>query len=148
MQKADYVYDQSDSLKTWIAASLAAPESVFVIMSEFNASVVSSSLLQKASNGIFAANMYAGLAQKFGSRAMSVFWDSFEDVTQGPDGTFGSLSLFNNLTNTYLSSFVKAPSAAYWALFSAQNLWINPQKQDTVIAGQFKSCPTIFGPTG
>jgi len=143
MQKADYVYDQSDSLKTWIAASLAAPESVFVIMSEFNASVVSSSLLQKASNGIFAANMYAGLAQKFGSRAMSVFWDSFEDVTQGPDGTFGSLSLFNNLTNTYLSSFVKAPSAAYWALFSAQNLWINPQKQDTVIAGQFKRSDNI-----
>jgi hypothetical protein len=53
------------------------------------------------------------------------------------------LSLFNNLTKSCLSSFVKAPSAAYWALFSAQNLWINLQKQDTVISGQFKRSDNI-----
>jgi len=68
MQKVDYVYDQTDSLKSWISRSLLGPDSVYVSMSEFNSSVVMSDLLQKAVNGIFTANMYAGLAQKFGNR--------------------------------------------------------------------------------
>ena len=143
MQKIDYVYDQSDSLTSWIARSLFSPDSVYVMMSEFNSSVVMSSLLQKASNGIFVANMFAGLAQKFGDRAMSVFWDSYEGLSAGPDGTYGSLSLFNVVSNSYLSSFVKAPSAAYWALFAAQNLWINPYKQDSTVAGAFKRSDNV-----
>lgn len=137
MQKVDYVYDQSDSLRSWIGRSLLAPDSVYVMLSEFNSSVVQSDLLQKTSNGIFVANMYAGFAQKFGDRAMSVFWDSFEDMSAGPNGTFGGLSLFNVVTKSYVSSFVKAPSAAYWALFTAQNLWINPEKQNSMVAGAF-----------
>ena len=143
MKKVDYVYDQTDSLKKWIARSLVSPESVYVMMSEFNSSVVMSDLLQKASNGIFVANMYAGLARKFGGRAMSVFWDSFEDVSAGSAGTFGGLSLFNVLNNSYLSSFVKAPSAAYWALFIAQNLWIDPTKQNTPVAGTFSRSDNV-----
>ena len=143
MQKVDYVYDQTDSLKSWISRSLLGPDSVYVSMSEFNSSVVMSDLLQKAVNGIFTANMYAGLAQKFGNRAMSVFWDSFEGGSSGADGTFGSLSLFNVVNNSYLSSFVKAPSACYWALFIAQNLWIDPEKQNALVAGTFSRSDNV-----
>jgi hypothetical protein len=113
------------------------------MMSEFNSSVVMSDLLQKASNGIFTANMYASLAQKFGGRAMSVFWDSFEDVSSDAGGTFGSLSLFNVVNSSYYSSFVKAPSAAFWALYATQNLWINPEKQNTPVAGTFSRSDNV-----
>jgi hypothetical protein len=143
MQMVDYMYDQSDSITSWIARSLLNPDSVYVMMSEYNSLVVPSDLLQKPLNGVFVANMFAGLAQKFGGRAMSVFWDSFEDVSVGPDGTFGSWSLFNVLTNSYFSSFVKAPSAAYWALYAAQNLWINPGKRDTLVAAAFKRSDNV-----
>jgi hypothetical protein len=129
----DYVYNQSDSLNKWIASSLAKPESVYVMLSEYNSSTVMSDLLQKSINGIFVANMCAGLADKFGSRAMSVFWDSYEDGNAGSNGTFGSLSLFNSLDSWYWSSLSKAPSAAYWALFIVQNIWIDPAKENTVL---------------
>jgi len=103
------------------------------MMSEFNASSSLSDLLQKSINGLFVANMYAGLADKFGSRAMSVFWDSFENGDVGPNGTYGSLSLFNTLDIWHWSSLTKAPSAAYWALFLVQNIWIDPIKENTIV---------------
>jgi hypothetical protein len=133
IERVNYVYEQTDSLKTWTRASLANPDSTFIMMSEFNASSSLSDLLQKSLNGLFVANMYAGLADKFGSRAMSVFWDSFENGDVGPDGTFGSLSLFNKLDIWHWSSLTNAPSAAYWALFLAQNIWIDPAKENTIV---------------
>ncbi|MBN1576895.1 MAG: hypothetical protein JW913_10100 [Chitinispirillaceae bacterium] len=133
LETVDYVYEQIDSLRQWIDSSLAAPESVFVMMSEFNSMTILSDLLQKPINGIYVANMYAGLAEKFGSRAMSVFWDSFEEGNVGNDNTFGSFSLFNTPGYTYRSSLDMAPSAAYWALFAAQNIWIDPKKENSVV---------------
>jgi hypothetical protein len=133
LDQIDLVYNQSDSLTSWIKASLAEPDSAFVMLSEFNSSTVMSDLLQKSVNGLFVANMYAGLADKFGGRAMSVFWDSYEDGDVGPNTTHGSLSLFNTLDIRYWSSLAKAPSAAYWALFIAQNIWIDPARENTVV---------------
>ncbi len=141
--KTDYVYDQSDSLASWIPAYLEGPDSVMVMLSEYNSSVVMSDMLQKPVNGIFVANMFAGLAEKFGDRAMSVFWDSYEGVAAGPNGTYGSLSLFNDLPNTIVSSFTKAPSAAYWALFAAQNLWLNPEKENVLVQADFKRSDNV-----
>ena len=143
MSKIDYVYDQSDSLPVWINKSLVNPDSVFVMMSEYNSSVVMSDLLQRPSNGIFAATMFAGLAAKFCDRAMSVFWDSYEGGDIGPAGTFGSLSLFNDPGTTVWSSFSKAPSAAYWALFAAQNLWIDPDKENTLVPAAFSKSDSL-----
>jgi hypothetical protein len=74
---------------------------------------------------------------------MSVFWDSFEGGSSGADGTFGSLSLFNVVNNSYLSSFVKAPSACYWTLFIAQNLWIDPEKQNALVTGTFRRSDNV-----
>jgi len=142
MGKIDYVYGQSDSLALWIKASLADPDSVYVMMSEYNSSVVMSDLLQRPSNGIFTANMFAGLAEKFGDRAMSVFWDSYEGLSRGPNGTYGALSLFNTFPGW--SSMGMAPSAAYWALFCAQNLWINPSAS----LGENAVVPAVFNRTG
>ena len=129
----DELYCRLDSLGKWIGSSLAGPESVHVAMTEFNSSTILSSLLQKSLNGLYVANMFAGFAEKFGGRAMSVFWDSYEDGGEGTDGTFGSLSLFNATPSGMRSSLTKPPSAAYWALYAAQNLWIDPQKENTVV---------------
>ncbi len=129
----DYVYNQSDSLKLWIASSLLKPESVFVMLSEYNSSTVLSDMLQKSINGVFVANMCAGMAAKFGGRAMSVFWDSYEDGDVGSNNTYGSLSLFNTLDIWRWSSLGKPPSAAYWGLFNVHSIWIDPRKENTLV---------------
>ncbi|MBN1306276.1 MAG: hypothetical protein JXA18_00055 [Chitinispirillaceae bacterium] len=134
LASVDELYLQLDSIRCWIDSSLVAPEKVFVMMSEFNSSTVLSDLLQQPVNGLFVANMYAGLAEKFGDRAMSIFWDSYEDGGEGSNGTFGSLSLFNSLGSGYRSSLTKAPSAAYWALYTAQTLWIDPDGENTLVS--------------
>jgi len=142
MKKVDYTFDQSDSLVAWIQAYLDRPDSVMVNLSEYNSSVVTSDLLQRPSNGIFTANMFAGHAQKFGSRAMSIFWDSYEAASSSSQ-TYGSLSLFNDLPNTMWSSLTKAPSAAYWALYCAQNLWIDPAKENSLVQAAFNRADGI-----
>jgi hypothetical protein len=139
----DFVYNQSDSLKRWIALSLAKPESVYVMMSEYNSSTVMSDFLQRSFNGIFVANMCAGLAEKFGSRAMSVFWDSYEDGSIGSNNTFGSLSLFNTLDIWRWSSLGKAPSSAYWGLFNVLNIWLDSKKENTYVPALSNSKTTV-----
>jgi hypothetical protein len=61
----------------------------------------------------------------------------------GGNGTFGSLSLFNTLNIQYWSSLAKAPSAAYWALFVAQNIWIDPAGENVVVPAATNDNPSI-----
>jgi hypothetical protein len=111
------------------------------MMSEYNSSVVMSDVLQRSSNGIFVANLFAGLADKFGSRAMSVFWDSYEALSAGPNGTYGALSLFT--PSKGYSSLSMAPSAAFWGLYCAENLWIDPKKKNNVVPASFSRTDNI-----
>jgi hypothetical protein len=129
---SDYVYDRSDSMLAWINRYLYTPESTLVMMSEFNASTIMNSVLKQTVNGIINANMNAGLAYKFGYRAMSVIWDSYEGGSVGNDGTHGSLSLFNNTTKLTGSS-AYAPSSAFWGNFMVTNVWLDPQKQNFLL---------------
>lgn len=133
VNSADYLYGQVDSLRGWIDSSLTSPESTFVMMSEFNSMTILCDLLQKPVNGLYVANMLAGFSQKFGSRAMSIFWDSFEEGDVGSNGTFGSLSLFNTLTAWNKSTLIKPPSSAYWALYMVNNLWIDNEKACRIV---------------
>jgi hypothetical protein len=87
--------------------------------------------------------MYAGFAEKFGDRAMTVLWESYAAVDEGADGTFGSLSLFNNGRTGYRSSMIKVPSAVYWALYAAQNLWIDPAKDNSVVSASLDTSGDI-----
>jgi hypothetical protein len=143
MAKIDYTTDQSDSLVTWIKNNLVAPDSVYVMMSEFNSSVVLSDLLQKRVNGVFLANMFAGHVDKFGSRAMSVVWDSYEALCVGPLMTYGALSLFDALPGSQYSSMTLAPSSAYWGLYTLQNIWIDPTQDNFVVKAAYSRSDSV-----
>ncbi|MBN1758874.1 MAG: hypothetical protein JW863_11180 [Chitinispirillaceae bacterium] len=131
---SDYVYDESDSMLAWIDRYLYNPDSTMVMMSEFNASVMMSSTLKQAVNGIVNANLNAGLAYKFGYRAMSVIWDSFEAGGVGADNTHGSLSLFNDFPTTLKASMKYPPSSVFWGNFMVTNVWLDPDGENSLIA--------------
>ncbi len=128
LERSDYVNQRSDTLLSMIKEYLLGPDSVSVFMSEFNSSVVMSSLLQKPINGICMANMYGGFASHFGSRGMTVIWDSYEGLAVGPDGTSGSLSLFNAADKLLHTSLICPPNAVFWSSYIYGNLWISAGK--------------------
>jgi hypothetical protein len=130
---SDYVFNQSDSMLTWINRYLENPDSTMVMMSEFNASVVMSSAIKKPINAVVVANMNAGLAYKFGYRAMSVIWDSYEGGEIGPDGTHGALTLFNYAPSSIIASMKPTPSSAFWGNFLVTNIWLDPYKDNFLI---------------
>ena len=134
LHSSDYVYDESDSMLAWINRYLYNPDSTLVMMSEFNATTVMTATLKQAVNGIVNANLNAGLAQKFGYRAMSVIWDSFEEGGTGADNTHGSLSLFNPVPNALRTSMKYAPSSAFWGNFMVTNIWLNPDDENNLLA--------------
>ena len=131
---SDYVYDKSDSMLAWIDRYLYNPDSTMVMMSEFNATVQMNSVLKQAVNGIVNANLNAGLVCKFGYRAMSVIWDSFESGSVGSDNTHGSLSLFNEAPNTVIASMKYPTSSIFWGNFMVTNIWLDPQEENFLIA--------------
>jgi hypothetical protein len=116
------------------------------MMSEYNSLVVMSDLLQKPLNGVFVANMFAGLRAEVRRQGNERVLGLFRRRQFGGPGPFGSLEFVQCRQHSYFSSFVKAPSAAYWALYAAQNLWINPEKQNTLVAG-LSAAPITSGPT-
>jgi len=131
---SDFVFNHSDSMLAWINRYLYNPESTLVMFSEYNASVIMSSALKQPINGIVNANLNAGLAQKFGYRAMSVIWDSWERGAYGADNTHGSLSLFNEGGAAFKPSWNYAPSSAFWGNFMVTCLWLDPDKENYLIA--------------
>ncbi|MBD3418508.1 MAG: hypothetical protein GF398_00170 [Chitinivibrionales bacterium] len=137
LRKSDYVYLKSDMLLEMITQNLVKPESTLVFMSEYNSSVAMSSMLQTTINGASLANMYGGMVEKFTHRAMSVVWDSYEGGGTGPDGTHGSLSLFNRSGELLHTSYTKPPSAIYWATWIAGSLWLQPSKAQQFIPGEY-----------
>ncbi len=126
---SDYVYNRSDSMLAWINRYLYKPDSTLVMISEFNATVIMNILLKQTVNGIINANMNAGMAEKFGYRAMSLIWDSYEGGSNGKDGTHGSLSLFNPSSKLAMT-IPYAPSSAFWGNFMVTNVWLDPHKQN------------------
>jgi hypothetical protein len=126
---SDYVYNRSDSMLAWINRYLYKPDSTLVMISEYNATVIMNILLKQPVNGIINANMNAGIAEKFGFRAMSLIWDSYEGGGNGKDGTHGSLSLFNS-TAILAMTMPYAPSSAFWGNYMVTNIWLDPHKQN------------------
>lgn len=123
--KADYVYDMSDTLLAMIERHLLRPDSTLVFLSEYNSSVVMSSMLQRPINAAVLTAMFGGFVEKFHRRALTVVWDSYEGLSEGPDGTWGSLSLFTAAGGDLVSSLSNPPSATWWASFIEGALWLD-----------------------
>ena len=130
---SDAIYDCSDSMLTWINRHLLNPDSVKVMMSEYNSCVLMTSLLQNPVNAMVVADMNASLIYKMGYRAMSMVWSSVDAFTRGPDGTHGSLSLFNDYPSQVSSSLKKAPSSIYWGNYMVTNVWLDPESDNFLI---------------
>ncbi len=54
--RTDFLYEQTDNLRKWIDSYLIYPESVYIMMSEFNSIAANVDLLQKSFNGVFVAD--------------------------------------------------------------------------------------------
>ncbi|MBN1129952.1 MAG: hypothetical protein JXA71_13245, partial [Chitinispirillaceae bacterium] len=149
IDRSDFLWSRSDTLKAMMGRRLANPDSLFVCLSEFNMSVVMASMLQEPINGVCVANLFATFAEKFGPRAMSVVWDSYENLAAGPNGTWGSLSLFNPGSGRALSSMTRSPAAIYWPLFMAGRLWLAPGAENHVSPPQYDRSSKVraFGVT-
>ncbi|MBD3345727.1 MAG: hypothetical protein GF401_11760 [Chitinivibrionales bacterium] len=138
LEKSDYVYEKSDTLLDMIDAYLLQPESTLVFMSEYNMSVQMAGILMEPVNTVCLANMFGGFVEKFGYRGMTVIWDSYEGGGSGPDGTHGSLSLFNPVGETVYSSFTHAPSAAWWSSYMSNALWIGSDFGQAPVLGNYE----------
>jgi hypothetical protein len=148
LDKSDLIWAKADTLRAMMNRRIANPDSLYVSMSEFNMSVVMASMLQEPVNGVCIANLYATLAEKFGPRAMSVVWDSYENLAAGP-GTWGALSLFNPSSGRALSNLIKPPASIYWPLLMAGRLWLDGGKENCVSPAQYDRASKVraFGVT-
>lgn len=130
---SDTIYNDADSMLTWINRYLLNPDSVKVMMSEYNSTVLMTSLLQNPVNAMVVADMNASLIYKMGYRAMSIIWSSIDGFAFGPDGTCGTLSLFNDYPSRMSCSLKAVPSSIYWGNYMVTNVWLDPESDNYLI---------------
>jgi hypothetical protein len=145
MAKIDYTADQSDSLVTWIKNNLVAPDSVYVMMSEFNSSVVLSDLLQKRINGSFSGehvspdisiNSGAGPCRWYGTR--------MKRETSVRSCRMGRAQSFQRAAgDASILQCQKPLRARTGAFILLQNVWIDPKKDNTVVKATYNRSDSV-----
>jgi hypothetical protein len=134
MTKADQLNKDADTLKKWINLYCKDPDSIYVMMSEYNSSSNNWTVLtHRPINAIFNANMNASLTNAFGDRAMSIIWDSFENGLTGTDNTHGNVSLFDALSGSARGNWYYAPSALFWGNYLVINKWLSSSNDNSLV---------------
>jgi hypothetical protein len=122
-----------DSLAVLMGRTIADPGSREVLLTEYNTSTANSSLMQRASGGTGAGLQLAHFAQRFADRGVAVLWESFEGGGTGPDGSFGTLSMFNKPVLGMWSSLGYPPNAPFWPIRTLLREWLDTAGGDTLL---------------
>lgn len=122
-----------DTLVSLMGRTIADPTSREILMTEFNTSVVSSSLEMTAAGGSAAALQFAHFIQRFGNRGITNLWELYEGGNFGPDGTYGTLSDMVAPTQGAWSSLGYAPNASFWSTRTIMKQWLDLAGGDTIL---------------
>jgi hypothetical protein len=122
-----------DTLQALVGRSISAPGEREILMTEYNTSTVNSSAEQTTAAGTATGLQLAHFIQRFGDRGVSVLWELFEGGGTGPDGTWGTLSEFDNPTLGEWSSLGDPPSATFWPKRTILREWLDTAGGDTLM---------------
>jgi hypothetical protein len=121
-----------DTLIALMKRTIANPTSREVLMTEYNTSTVNSSLEQTTSAGTATGLQLAHFIQRFGDRGVAVLWELSEGGGTGPDGTWGTLSEFDNAKLGEWSSLGDPPAATFWPKRTILRQWLDTAGGDTI----------------
>ena len=85
------VAHNADTLNAWMNKYLEGKRRVF--LSEFSTSVQGSQIWMDYPQAAGMANIFAQYAVRFGDRFQALPWDAFGNVFEGPDHTWGTISM-------------------------------------------------------
>ena len=81
----------ADTLDSWMKRYLDGERRIS--LSEFSTSVLGSEIWMDYPQAAGAANVFAQFAVRFGNRLQALPWDAFGNVFEGPDHTWGTVSM-------------------------------------------------------
>lgn len=123
IQASRVVGPNIDTLSAWMDFYLEGKRRVH--LSEFSSTVLGTSHLMEAVQAATMANIVAQFVARFGDRLHLLPWDSYGGMHQGPDETFGTMSLSALLREGAWGSWgALEPTAEYFGVYLAFQRWI------------------------
>jgi hypothetical protein len=112
------VAQNADTLNAWMNKYLEGKRRVF--LSEFSTSVQGSQIWMDYPQAAGIANIFAQYAVRFGDRFQALPWDAFGNVFEGPDHTWGTISMTALLKEGSWNRWASLePTAEYFGVYMA-----------------------------
>ena len=112
------VAQNADTLNAWMNKYLEGKRRVF--LSEFSTSVQGTQVWMDYPQAAGMANIFAQYAVRFGDRFQALPWDAFGDIFEGPDHTWGVISLSALVKNGSWNRWASLePTAEYFGVYMA-----------------------------
>jgi hypothetical protein len=112
------VAQNADTLNAWMNKYLEGKRRVF--LSEFSTSVQGTQVWMDYPQAAGIANIFAQYAVRFGDRFQALPWDAFGDIFEGPDHTWGVISLSALVKNGSWNRWASLePTAEYYGVYMA-----------------------------
>ena len=112
------VAQNADTLNAWMNKYLEGKRRVF--LSEFSTSVQGTQVWMDYPQAAGMANIFAQYAVRFGDRFQALPWDAFGDIFEGPDHTWGVISLSALVKNGSWNRWASLePTAEYYGVYMA-----------------------------
>ena len=112
------VAQNADTLNAWMNKYLEGKRRVF--LSEFSTSVQGSQIWMDYPQAAGIANIFAQYAIRFGDRFQALPWDAFGNVFEGPDHTWGVISMTALVKEGSWNKWASLePTAEYYGVYMA-----------------------------
>ena len=112
------VAQNADTLNAWMNKYLEGKRRVF--LSEFSTSVQGTQVWMDYPQAAGMANIFAQYAVRFGDRFQALPWDAFGNVFEGPDHTWGTISMTALLKEGSWNRWASLePTAEYFGVYMA-----------------------------
>ncbi len=115
----------ADTLKAWMSKYLKGKRGVF--LSEFSTSVQGSQIWMDYPQAAGMANIFAQYLVRFGDRFQALPWDAFGNVFEGPDHTWGTISMTALVKEGSWNLWESLePTAEYYGVYMAFKRFLEP----------------------
>ena len=123
MNASRFVGPNLDTLSAWMGLYLEGKRRVH--LSEFSSTVQGTSILMEPVQAAAVANIAAQFVERFGDRLHLLPWDTYGGMHQGPDSTFGTMSLSILKRDGAFSSWgALEPTTEYYGIYMTYMRWI------------------------
>ena len=115
----------ADTLNAWMNKYLEGKRRVF--LSEFSTSVQGSQIWMDYPQAAGIANIFAQYVVRFGDRFQALPWDAFGNVFEGPDHTWGTISMTALVKEGSWNKWASLePTAEYYGMYMAYKRFLDP----------------------